>query len=170
MATIMPYESFTPQVDPSVFVAPTASVIGNVRVGKGSSIWFNTVVRGDIQSITIGDYTNLQDNVTVHVMGDQPITIGDYVMVGHNAVVHCASIGNNCLIGMGAILLGYSDIGDNCIIGAGTLLTQGRKIPPNSMVYGNPARIIRSLRDDEIEALRQSVIDYKLIAAKYMEK
>mgnify|MGYP000060615825 CR=1 FL=1 len=167
---IMPYKSVMPSIDPSVFVAPTATVIGNVTIGEGANIWFNTVLRGDIQSITVGKYTNIQDNSTVHVMGDQPTVIGDYVTIGHNAVIHGNKIGDNCLIGMGAVLLGYCEIGENTIIGAGAVITQHKKIPPNSLVVGSPGRIIRPLLDDEIEALHQSAIRYNLLAQQYMQK
>ena len=167
---IMPYKSVMPSIDPSVFVAPTATVIGNVTIGEGANIWFNTVLRGDIQSITVGKYTNIQDNSTVHVMGDRPTVIGDYVTIGHNAVIHCNKIGDNCLIGMGAVLLGYCEIGENTIIGAGAVVTQHKKIPPNSLVVGSPGRIVRPLLDDEIEALHQSAIRYNLLAQQYMQK
>ena len=144
--------------------------IGNVTIGEGANIWFNTVLRGDIQSITVGKYTNIQDNSTVHVMGDQPTVIGDYVTIGHNAVIHGNKIGDNCLIGMGAVLLGYCEIGENTIIGAGAVVTQHKKIPPNSLVVGSPGRIVRPLLDDEIEALHQSAIRYNLLAQQYMQK
>lgn len=167
---VMSYKSLQPQIDKSVFLAPTATVIGDVTIGVGSSVWFNSILRGDIESIHVGKYTNIQDNSTVHVMGDQPTIIGDYVTIGHNSVIHCKKIGNNCLIGMGAVLLGYCEIGDNTIIGAGTVVTQHKKIPPNSLVLGSPGRIIRPLLDDEIEALHQSAIRYNLVAQEYMKK
>ena len=103
----------------------------------------------------------------MHVMGDAPTEIGNYVTIGHNCIVHCRRIGNNSMIGMGSIILGYSEIGDNCIIGAGTLLTQHKKIPNNCLVYGNPAKIIRATRDDEIEALRASAMHYFDYAKAY---
>ncbi len=170
MSHILPYKSVEPKIDPSAFIAPNASVVGDVTIGEGSSVWFGTVLRGDIQRIEVGKFTNIQDNATIHVMGDHPTIIGDYVTVGHNAIVHCGKIGNNCLIGMGSIILGYTEIGDNCVIGAGTMITQHKKIPANSLVYGSPARIIRSLRDDEIEALRESASRYHLIAQEYVNK
>ena len=157
---ILPYKGKSPQVADDVFVAPGASIIGDVKIGAGSSVWFGTTVRGDLQPIRIGAFTNIQDNTTVHVMGDSPTEIGNYVTVGHNAIIHCRKIGDNSLIGMGSIILGYSEIGENCIIGAGTLLTQYKKIPNNSLVFGNPAKIMRALREDEIEALRESAMHY----------
>jgi carbonic anhydrase/acetyltransferase-like protein (isoleucine patch superfamily) len=150
-------------------VAPNASVVGDVVIGEGSSVWFGTVLRGDMQMVRVGKYSNIQDNATIHVMGDYPTIIGDYVTIGHNAIVHCGKIGDNVLIGMGSIILGYTEIGDNCVIGAGSLLTQHKKIPANSLVFGNPARIIRTLRDDEIEALHESADNYYRIAQKYMK-
>ena len=170
MGFVMPYQSKAPQLDPSVFIAPTAAVVGDVTIGENSSIWFGTVVRGDYQPVKIGTYTNIQDNATVHVMGDTPTEIGNYVIIGHNALIHSRKIGDHCLIGMGSVLLGYTEIGENCIIGAGSLLAQRKKIPPNSLVYGNPAKIIRSLRDDEIEALHESALNYYSFAQKYMEE
>lgn len=167
MSTIIPYDSVAPKIDDSVFIAPTAAVIGDVEIGEGSSLWFSTVVRGDFQSIKIGRNTDIQDNATIHVMADVPTEIGNEVIIGHNAIVHARKIGNNCLIGMGSIILGYTEIGDNVIIGAGTMLTQHKKIPSNSLVYGNPAQLIRSLREDEIQALHESAMNYQKIAEKY---
>lgn len=167
MSNIIPYRSKKPVIDPSVFLAPTATVVGDVEIGAGSSVWFNAVIRGDFQKITIGKHTNIQDNATIHVMANVPIKIGESVIIGHNAIVHASRIGNNCLIGMGSIILGYTDIGDNVVIGAGTMITQHKKIPSNSLVYGNPAQIIRSLRDDEVEALHDSAMNYEQVAKNY---
>ena len=167
MPTIMPYNGKQPKIHKNVFVAPNATVIGDVEIGEGSSLWFNTVVRGDFQPIRIGKYTNVQDNCTIHVMMDASTNIGDIVLIGHNAILHCAHIGSNCLIGMGSIILGYSEIGDNVILGAGTLLTQRKKIPSNSLVFGNPVEIVRALRDDEIQAVKESALHYHTVAEKY---
>ena len=169
MACVLSYKSVEPKIDPSVFLAPNAVVVGDVTLGEGANVWFNTIIRGDMQPIKIGKYTNVQDGTTIHVMGDHSTVVGDYVTLGHNAIIHCASIGNNCLIGMGSVLLGYTEIGDNCVIGANTLITQYKKIPPNSMVYGNPAKIIRSLREDEIEALHLTALRYNAMAQEYMK-
>lgn len=164
---ILPYRGTMPVIDPTAFIAPTAAVIGDVTVGAGSSIWFGAVVRGDFQPITIGQNTNIQENATIHVMRDVPVRIGDNVLVGHNAVVHCRRIGDNTLIGMGSIVMGYSEIGENVVIGAGTFLPQHKRIPSNSLVFGNPAQIVRALRDDEIEALRDAAGNYADLGAEY---
>ena len=157
---ILPYRGKAPVIDPTVFLAPMAAVIGDVTIGAGSSVWFGAVVRGDFQPITIGQNTNIQDNATIHVMRDVPVHIGNNVLIGHNAVVHCSRVGDNTLIGMGSIVMGYSEIGENVVIGAGTFLPQHKKIPSNSLVFGNPAQIVRALRDDEIEALQEAAENY----------
>ena len=164
---ILPYRGKTPVIDETAFIAPTAAVIGDVTIGAGSSVWFGAVVRGDFQPITIGKNTNVQENATIHVMRDAPLRIDDGVISGHNAVVHTCHIGSNTLVGMGSIIMGYSDIGDNVVIGAGTFLSQHKKIPSNSLVFGNPAQIVRALRDDEIEALQAAALNYADLGAEY---
>ena len=164
---ILPYRGKPPVIDSTAFIALTAAVIGDVTVGAGSSVWFGAVVRGDFQPITIGRNTNIQENATVHVMRDVPVHIGDNVLIGHNAVVHCSCIGTGTLIGMGSIVMGYSEIGENVVIGAGTFLPQHKKIPSNSLVFGNPAQIVRALRDDEIEALQEAASNYANLGAEY---
>ena len=166
---ILPYRGKSPAIDPSVFIAPSAAVIGDVTIGAHSSVWFGAVVRGDFQPIRIGRNTNIQDNATIHVMRDAPVEIGDNVLIGHNAVVHCSKIGSNTLIGMGSIVMGYSEIGENVVIGAGTFLPQHKKIPANSLVFGSPAQIVRALRDDEIEALQNAAENYADLAAEYQK-
>ena len=148
---ILPYRGKMPAIHPTAFIAPTAAVVGDVEIGAGSSVWFSAVVRGDFQPITIGQNTNIQENATIHVMRDVPVCIGDNVLIGHNAVVHC------------------SRIGDNTLIGAGTFLPQHKKIPSNSLVFGNPAQIVRALRDDEIEALRAAAENYAGLGAEYKQ-
>ena len=170
MALILPYRNVMPKIADNVYIAPNATIIGDVTIMEGASIWFNAVIRGDFQPIVIGKYTNVQDNATVHVMGDKPTEVGDYVTIGHNTVIHCGHIGDNSLIGMGTILLGYTQVGKNCIIGAGTMLTQHKRIPDNSLIYGNPSRIIRSLRDDEIAAVRESAERYYHISLQYKKQ
>lgn len=157
---LLKYNDKSPRVHDSVYMADGVYAIGDVEIAEEANIWFNTVLRGDINPIRIGKYTNIQDNCTVHVMHDHPAVIGDYVTVGHGAIIHGCTVANNCLIGMGAILLSYCEIGENCIIGAGSLITERKKIPPNSLVMGSPGKVVRTLTDAEIEAIRQSALSY----------
>lgn len=167
---IMPYKDLIPKIDPTVFVAEGARVIGEVTIGENSGIWYNTVLRGDTHPILIGKYTNIQDNSTVHVMHDYPCEIGDYVTVGHGAIVHGCIIGNNCLVGMGAVILSYAQIGDNCIIAAGSVVPERKVIPPNSMVMGVPGKVVRTLTNQEVEAIRKSAIEYHQLAKDYLQQ
>lgn len=149
-----------PNIDKDAFIAETASVLGDVTLGEGSSIWYGAVARGDIAPIIIGKFSNIQDNATVHNETNIPAIVGDYTVVGHNAIIHGCTIGNNCLIGMGSIILNRAVVGDNCIIGAGSLITQGKVIPPNSMVVGTPGKVIRQVTDDELEKVKKNAIRY----------
>lgn len=135
------------------YVASNATVVHDVRIGRESSVWYGTVVRGDVASITIGKYTNLQDLTVVHPETDEPIEIGDHVTVGHRAILHMQTLGTGCLVGMGAILLAHSHIGRECIIGAGALIPEGKQIPDRSVVVGMPGRIVRQVSDEEAARL-----------------
>jgi carbonic anhydrase/acetyltransferase-like protein (isoleucine patch superfamily) len=135
----------------TAFIAEGAVVIGDVTIKEDVGIWYHTTVRGDRTSITIGKGSNIQDNAVIHVDTLQPVAIGQYVTVGHSAIVHGSRIGDNSLIGMGAILMNGSNIGKNCIIGAGALVTQNTIIPDNSLVLGNPGKVIRRVTDEEIK-------------------
>ncbi|MBC8015906.1 MAG: gamma carbonic anhydrase family protein [Sporomusaceae bacterium] len=164
---ILSYKGMTPKVDDDVFLAKGAYVIGDVTIASHANIWFNTVIRGDVHPIKIGQYTNIQDNCTIHVMHNHPTVIGDYVTVGHGVIIHACHIANNCLIGMGSIILSYAEIGENCIIGAGSLITENKKIPPNSLVMGSPGKVVRTVTAEEIEAIRTSAINYYEESQKY---
>ena len=135
-----------------IFLAPGAHIVGNVSLGENVGIWYNAVVRADMESITIGNNTNIQDNCTLHTGNGFPIVVGEGVTIGHNAIVHGCHIGDNTVIGMGSILLNGAKVGRNCIIGAGALVTGKMEIPDNSMAFGNPAKIIRKLTSKEIIA------------------
>lgn len=150
-------------VHPETFVAETADVLGNVKIGIGSSMWYGAVARGDMETITIGDHTNIQDNATIHVDTDEPCKIGDYTTVGHNAIIHGCTVGNNCLIGMGAIILNGAVIGDNSIIGAGSLITEQTIIPPNSLVIGSPGKVRRQVTEEEIKAINENAVRYEVL-------
>ncbi len=156
-------------IDSSAWVAPGAFVLGDVEVGKDCGIWYNAVLRGDIAPIKIGDRTNVQDNAVIHVDFDKPAIIGNDVTIGHGAIVHGCTIGDNSLIGMGAIVLNGAEIGENCIIGAGALVTQNKKIPAGSMAFGNPAKVIRQLTQEEIDGITYNAKVYVDEAQKQRE-
>jgi carbonic anhydrase/acetyltransferase-like protein (isoleucine patch superfamily) len=165
---ITSFRGVLPAIDATVFVAASAVVIGDVVIGAESSLWFHTVVRGDVGPIRIGARPNLQDHVTLHVVGGKfGTTVGDDVTVGHRAIVHGCRLGNRVLIGMGAIVLDGVEVGDDCLVGAGALVTPGTKIPPGRLVLGNPARVVRALSDQERAALLESAANYVGYAAEY---
>ena len=151
-----------PQLPPKgeYWIAPTATVIGDVILKPGASVWFGAVVRGDNDPITIGRDTNIQDGSVLHSDPGEPLTIGDGVTVGHMVMLHSCEIGDNSLIGIGAVVLGRARIGRNCLIGANTLITEGKEIPDNSLVMGQPGRVVRQLEPGQIEALKASAAHY----------
>lgn len=150
-----------PNIHPRTFVAESADIIGDVTMEEGSSLWYGAVARGDIFHIKIGKHSNVQDNATLHVDIDLPCEIGDYTTVGHNAIIHGSIIGNNCLIGMGAIILNGAIIGDNSIIAAGSLITEGTIIPPNSLVIGSPGKVRRKLGEEDIREIKENATEYE---------
>lgn len=142
------------------WIAPNAVVIGHVVLKPGASVWFGVTVRGDNDPITIGRDTNIQDGSVLHSDPGEPLTIGDGVTVGHMAMLHSCTIGDNTLIGIGAIVLGRAVIGKNCLIGAGALITEGKVIPDGSLVMGAPGKVVRQLEPGQIEALKASAQHY----------
>ena len=148
-----------PETD-DYWIAPNATVIGDVILGKGSSVWFGAVVRGDNDPITIGRDTNIQDGSVVHSDPGVPVNIGEGVTVGHMAMIHSCDIGDNSLIGIGAVILSRAKIGRNCIIGARALITEGKEIPDGSLVVGAPGKVVRQLEPHEIEGLKASAAHY----------
>lgn len=167
MKMIKEFEGIMPEIDESVFVAESADIIGDVKIGKNSSVWYNTVLRGDEHAIRIGKNTNIQDGTVVHVGLDVDTVIGDNVTVGHNALVHGCKIGNNSLVGMGAIVLNGAEIGEFCMIGAGALVTQNKKFPDGMLIIGSPAKAVRELTEEEKQSLIKSADDYCANAQKY---
>ena len=151
----------TPDIHPSAFVAPGAVVRGEVHLAENSSVFYNAVLRGDRAPISIGEGTNIQDNCVVHVEYDLPVTVGKNVTVGHGAILHGCTVGDETLIGMGAIVLNGAQIGKSCLIGAGALVTQNAVIPDGCMAVGSPARVKRPLTPEEMDGLRQSAADYR---------
>jgi carbonic anhydrase/acetyltransferase-like protein (isoleucine patch superfamily) len=155
------YQGVSPEVHPTAFIEESAQVVGDVKIGRDSSVWYNAVVRGDVHYIRIGERTNIQDGVVLHgTFNKYPVILEDAVSIGHNAVVHGCTIHSNCLIGMGAIILDNAEIGENCIIGAGTVVKEGMIVPPNSLVLGVPGRVKRGLTDEELQGLRERAARY----------
>ena len=138
------------ETEGDVFIAPTAVVIGAVRLKHESSVWWGAVLRGDYDTITIGQRTNVQDNSVIHMDEDFPVTLGDQVTIGHKAVLHGCTIGNNSLVGINAVVMNDAVIGDNCLIGSNALITEGKQIPERSLVLGSPGKVVREITDDEV--------------------
>ena len=156
-----------PKIGKNVYIAESAQVIGEVSIGNYSSIWPNAVLRADIEPIRVGKCSSIQDGVLIHVNWDLPVIVGDYVTVGHGAIIHGCKIANNCLIGMGAIILDGAKIEKNCLIGAGSLVPEGRKIPEGSLVLGVPGRVIRKLNQKEIKKLKDAALEYLGFAKRF---
>lgn len=151
------YKGVRPRVGRGVFVAPGATVIGDVELGDEASVWFGVVIRGDVMPIRFGARTNIQDNSVVHVTGGKAqTTVGDDVTIGHMALLHGCTVGNGVLVGMGSILLDGSVIGDEAIVGAGSLVSPGTRVPPRSLVMGRPARVVRLVTDEDLAWVREA--------------
>lgn len=153
-------------MDKKIFIAPSADVLGDVKMAEDVSVWYHATLRADCDTITIGQGSNIQDNCVLHVDAGHPIIIGEGVTVGHGAILHGCQIGDNTVVGMGAILLNDCQIGKNCIIGAGTLITQGGIIPDGSVVLGNPGKIKRQITMEEILRNRRNAEEYKKLAGE----
>jgi len=159
-----------PRIGKDVYIAQSARIIGEVTIGDYSSIWPNAVLRADIEPIKIGKCSSIQDGVLVHVNWDLPAVVGDYVTVGHGAIIHGCKIADNCLIGMGAIILDGVEIKKNCLIGAGSLVPERKRIPEGSLVLGVPGRVVRKLDSKEIKKLKESALEYLEFAKKFKGK
>ena len=158
---IRSFKGITPKLGERVYVDESAQVIGDVHLGDHSSVWMCAVVRGDVHSIRIGHYSNIQDNCVVHVFKEKhPTIVGDHVTVGHSVTLHGCRIDNYCLIGMGATILNDAHVGEECIVAAGTLVPEGMDIPPRSLVMGVPAKFRRQLTEEEREGIRRYSANY----------
>lgn len=165
---ILPYRGVTPTVDPTAFVAPGAVIIGDVTIGRDSGIWFNAVVRGDINVIRIGERTNVQDGCILHVASERfGLFVGSEVTVGHGAILHACVVGDGVLVGMGAIVLDGAEVGEGSLVAAGSLVRMGDVIPPGVLAAGSPARVIRPLRAEEVGTIRRTAADYVGYARNY---
>ncbi len=156
-----------PRIDASAWIAPNASVIGDVRLGRNVSIWWNAVLRGDNDPIVVGDDSNIQDGSVLHTDLGVPLTIGAGVTVGHMVMLHGCTIGDGSLIGIGAIVLNRAVIGRECLIGAGALVPEGKEIPDRSLVVGTPGRVVRQLSDEDVAAIRAGTHHYLEHVAEY---
>jgi len=159
----------SPRLGKGVFIAGTATVVGDVTLGDGASVWYGAVLRGDINRIEVGAFSNIQDNAVVHLADEYPAIIGRHVTVGHSAIVHACVIGDECLVGMGATVLDGAEVGGQSIIGAGALVTQRMVIPPGSMVLGAPAKVVRALTPEERSGLKYWAEKYAANAAYHLE-
>ena len=165
------FEGLLPKVDPKAFIASTAVLVGDVTVGAGSSVWFHCVVRGDTNHIRIGERTNIQDGTIIHVnAGNYPTLIGDDVTVGHAAIIHACTLKNNAFVGMGATVLDGAVIEQGGMLGAASLLTPGKRIGPNELWTGSPARLNRVMTVEERTRFDQNAIHYAELAARYLAK
>ncbi|MET3696457.1 carbonic anhydrase/acetyltransferase-like protein (isoleucine patch superfamily) [Bacillus oleivorans] len=159
-----------PKIHPSVFIAPGAYIIGQVEIGENSSVWFNSVLRGDEGPITIGKRCNVQDNCTLHLYEGFPLILEDEVSVGHNAILHGCHIKKGSLIGMGATVLDGVEVGEESLIGANSFIPSGKKIPPRSLVLGSPGKVVRELSEKDFEMLRMTVQIYEEKARQFKEQ
>jgi carbonic anhydrase/acetyltransferase-like protein (isoleucine patch superfamily) len=160
---IYPYKGKYPKIADSAYIADYVTITGDVEIGEESSVWFNTVIRGDVAPTRIGNKVNIQDNSVLHQSPNNPLIIEDEVTVGHQVILHSCIIRKKALIGMGSIILDQAEIGEGAFIGAGSLVPQGKKIPPNTLAFGRPAKVIRELTAEDIE-------DMERISREYAEK
>ena len=158
------------RLHPTAFVAPGATIVGEVTLGARSSVWFGAVLRGDTASITVGADTNIQDLTLVHEDADAPVVVGDRVTVGHRAILHGCTIGDDCLIGMGAIVLSHAVVGEGSLVGAGSLVKEGQVIPPGSLAVGSPARVLGPVKDAHREAIADGTRHYVELSRAYLRK
>lgn len=159
-----------PQIPESAYVATQATLLGDVRLGEQASIWPGCVLRGDINYISIGDRSNVQDGTIVHLADDYPVVVGNDVTIGHAAIIHACTIEDECLIGMGATVMDGAVIGKRSIVGANALVTQGTIIPPGSLVLGSPAKVVKSLSDKQQESLKGMAGKYVIVSSTHKKK
>lgn len=161
------YNNMHPTIDKTAKIFANCSIIGNVTLGKHVGVWYNSVIRGDMAKVIIGDYTNIQDGTIIHTNVGMPTIIGNHVTVGHNAIIHAATVHDEALIGMGSIILDQAEVGKNALVAAGTVVPPGKVIPPKTLVMGNPMKVIRTLKDKEIEAILKNKDHYVRLLKEY---
>jgi len=169
MGVVIPYRGMMPRMGKEVYIAPTATLIGDVTLGDFSSVWFGAVLRGDVENIVVGECTNIQDNAVVHgTLGKFNVEIGSYVTIGHGACVHASKIASHVVVGIGAILLDGVEVGEYSIIGAGALIPPGMKIEPGSIVLGIPGKVVRKITDKDREMIERDWKNYLEYAREYL--
>ncbi len=169
--SIYPFKGILPKLDASVFVAPSADLIGDVEIGSNSSLWFNVTVRGDVHYIRIGEGTNIQDGSVIHVTGGtHPTTIGNMVTIGHNVTLHGCKIEDLCLIGMGAVILDGATVEKHAFVAAGCLVTPGKTVPSGTLYAGSPGKVMRELTPKEIEFFQTSADNYIKLKSVYLSQ
>lgn len=165
---IIPYKGIYPKIDSSAFIAPNCSIIGDVTIGKQVGVWFNTVIRGDVEPITIGDYTNIQDGSVIHVTRRKAkTTIGSFVTIGHKALLHGCTVHDYAFIGMGSILLDLAVVEPKAMLAAGSVLTPGKVVKTGELWAGNPAKFMRNLSDEEMNFFAISAENYRIHVEEY---
>ena len=167
---IRKHDGHAPAIAASAYVDPSAQVIGKVTLRERASVWCNTTLRGDVNTIAVGDDSNVQDNSCLHVDRDAPLVIGKNVVVGHSVTLHGCTIGDNCLIGMGAIVLSHARIGAGSIVAAGALVVEGAEVRPRSVVMGAPAKVRRQTSDEDIARIRENAQNYVDLSRKYLNE
>jgi carbonic anhydrase/acetyltransferase-like protein (isoleucine patch superfamily) len=170
MALILPVSNISPRFGENVFLADNATIVGRVEIGDDSSVWFNAVVRGDVNDIRIGKACNIQDGAIIHATYQKAATtIGDYVSIGHNAIVHGCRLHDKVLVGMGAIVMDHAEIGEGAIIAAGAIVTGGTKVPPYTIYAGNPAKYLKDVRPEQAAQFHQTALNYIMYADWFRE-
>ena len=165
--TIISYDGVMPNIAKSVFVAPSAVIVGNVTLEEESSVWFQAVIRGDLNGICIGKGTNVQDGCIIHVTHERGVSVGEGVTIGHGAILHGCTIESRCLVGMRSTVLDGSRIGEESIVAAGSLVTEDKEYPPRSLIMGTPARVVRSLSADDMKMILTFASSYLELAKRY---
>ncbi|SEB71560.1 Carbonic anhydrase or acetyltransferase, isoleucine patch superfamily [Nocardioides exalbidus] len=169
MATLLPFGDHTPEVDPTAWLAPNATLIGDVTVGEDASVWFGAVIRGDGAHISVGARSNVQDNAVFHADPGFALTLGADVAVGHAAVLHGCTVDDGVLVGMGAVVMNGAHIGSGSIVAAGALVTEGTVVPPRSLVAGVPAKVRRETTEDEVAGIARNTSGYRERARAYAQ-